>query len=106
METLMNPDMSGALMGDELTDPAEGLDEPAPADGLAFGEGDETELDPLFAADAQAVFPDFDDDQLTQLQKLIDSRIEQLYGTPEPEMEPLDEGAPLGDPLAEGDLGL
>jgi hypothetical protein len=100
----MNPDMSEALMGDELTDPEPGmLDEPAPADALALGAGEETELDPLFAADAQGIFPDFDDDQLMGLQKLIDSRIEQLYGTPEPEMS-MDE--PVGAELPEGDLGL
>ena len=88
---------------EEMTDPEMGLDEPAPADALALGAGEETELDPLFAADAQGIFPDFDDDQLMSLQKLIDSRIEQLYGTPEPEMseEPME-----AEPLAEGDLGL
>jgi len=75
------------------------------ADALALGEGDETELDQMFAADAQAVFPDFDDDQLLTLQKLIDSRIEQLYGTPEPEMA-MEEEPMMEEPMAEGDLGL
>jgi hypothetical protein len=97
----MNADMSDALMGEELTDPEPGmLDEPAPADGLELGAGDESELDPLFAADAQALFPDWDDDQLLNLQKLIDARASQLSAVPEPmEMEePME--------LPEGDLGL
>ncbi len=42
---------------------------------LALGEADETELDPMFAADAQDIFPDLDDEALTKLQKLIDSRL-------------------------------
>lgn len=100
----MNPDMSDALMG--MEDPAG--DAPSMFDegeaggdvGIELGAGDETELDELFAADAQALFPDFDDDQLTSLQKLIDARIDQKYGTPEAEME-----APAAE-LPEGDLGL
>lgn len=72
------PDMSDALSM-EATEPA------APVEGDLFGaapegmpelgEADETELDPLFAADGQDLFPDFDDEQLTKLQKLIDSRM-------------------------------
>lgn len=73
---MANPDMSGALMGDEMMG-AEAPDmfgsEPM-GDGLELGAGDETELDEMFAADAQSIFPDFDDDQLLALQKLIDSR--------------------------------
>jgi hypothetical protein len=97
-----DPGLADALMGEEMVDDPEASGEPAPADGLSFGEGDETELDPLFAADAQGLFPDWDDDQLLSLQKLIDARIDQLYGTPEPEMT---EELPA-EPLAEGDLGL
>lgn len=78
------PDMSDALSMDVASEP------PAPAggddmfagppeggagDALALGEADETELDPMFAADAQDVFPDLDDAALTKLQKLIDSRL-------------------------------
>ena len=90
---MSNPDMSGALMGEEIGGDLEpGLfDEPDA--GLELGAGDESELDELFAADAQAVFPDFDDEQLLSLQKLIDSRI--AAGAPT-----VDAGAP------EGDLGL
>ncbi len=40
-----------------------------------FGEADETELDPLFAADAAEIFPDWSDDDYAKLQKLIDSRM-------------------------------
>lgn len=88
---------------EEMADPEPGMfDEPAPADSIALGAADEAELDDLFAADAQALFPDFDDAQLTSLQKLIDSRIEQLYGTPEPDMATMEPEPSLG----EGDLGL
>jgi len=47
----------------------------APEGMPELGEADETELDPMFAADGQELFPDFDDEQLTKLQKLIDSRL-------------------------------
>lgn len=83
----MNPDMSGALMGEEVggdmglggegAEPAGMFDD---AGGMELGAGDETELDELFAADAQALFPDFDDAQLGSLQKLIDARIDAKYG--------------------------
>lgn len=87
------PDMSQALMGEEMNmgpDMGLGDDEAAEGsgmfdegEGLELGAGDESELDELFAADAQALFPDFDDDQLLNLQKLIDARIDAKYG---PEM--------------------
>lgn len=77
------PDMSDALSletaapapaGDDLfsAGPAEAAEG---EDALALGEADETELDPMFAADASELFPDLDDDQLAKLQKLIDSRL-------------------------------
>ncbi len=90
---------------EEMTDDPEAMGEPAPADGLELGAGDESELDPLFAADAQAIFPDFDDDQLLALQRLFDSRAASMSASPEPMMEegPLSMDA---EPLAEGDLGL
>lgn len=78
------PDLADALSMDvasEPSAPAGGDDMFAgpPAggagDALALGEADETELDPMFAADAQDVFPDLDDAALTKLQKLIDSRL-------------------------------
>jgi len=75
------PDMSDAMsMETAAPDPmaAEGgmFDNETAEGGLPeFGEADETELDPLFAADGQELFPDFDDDQLAKLQKLIDSRL-------------------------------
>jgi hypothetical protein len=78
------PDMSDALSMDVASEPAPGGDDlfgagaPEAAEGepaLALGEADETELDPMFAADAQDVFPDLDDAALTKLQKLIDSRL-------------------------------
>lgn len=78
------PDMSNALSMDAAAPapdaaggdmfggpPAGGADDAMPELGAA----DETELDPMFAADAQDLFPDFDDKQLTSLQKLIDSRL-------------------------------
>lgn len=74
-------DMSDALsMETAAPEPApEGdmfsADPLAAPDALALGEADETELDPLFAADGQDLFPDFDDEQLAKLQKLIDSRL-------------------------------
>lgn len=40
-----------------------------------FGEADETELDPMFAADAQELFPDWSDEDFIKFQKLIDSRL-------------------------------
>jgi hypothetical protein len=95
--------MSGALMGEEVGgDLDAGLfDEGMDGDvGLELGAGDEAELDELFAADASAVFPDFDDSQLLSLQKLIDARIDSKYGAGASEM-----AAPAED-LAEGDLGL
>lgn len=82
----MNPDMSNALAGEEMAgdlSPTEGGpddmfggEDPtmSEGDGLELGAGDEAELDQMFAADAQEVFPDFNDDQLLALQKLIDSR--------------------------------
>jgi hypothetical protein len=78
----MNPDMSEALSMDAAAPaPMEGdmfasdpAAEPA-ADALALGEADETELDSIFAADAADLFPEFDDTQLSKLQKLIDSRL-------------------------------
>lgn len=73
------PDMSDALSMDVAAPepaPAEGDLFGAPAEGMPeLGEADETELDPMFAADGQDLFPDFDDEQLTKLQKLIDSRM-------------------------------
>lgn len=52
-----------------------GLGEPGDP-GLALGEaGSDEELDPLFQADASTLFPDFDDDKLLALQRLIDSRM-------------------------------
>ncbi len=84
---MANPDMSGALMGEEMSGdmglgaPEEpGMFDEAEGAGLELGAGDETELDEMFAADAQALFPDFDDDQLTNLQRLIDARIDAKYG--------------------------
>jgi hypothetical protein len=71
--------LADALAGEEMdpeTDGAMGADPEAPeGDGLGLGAADETELDPIFAADAGDVFPDLDDTQLLALQKLIDSRI-------------------------------
>lgn len=82
----MNPDMSGALMGEEMSgDLGLGAEEPGMFDeaegaGLELGAGADGELDELFAADAQALFPDFDDAQLANLQRLIDARIDAKYG--------------------------
>lgn len=74
----MNPDMSEALSMDAAAPaPMEGdmfASDPT-ADALALGEADETELDSIFAADAADLFPEFDDTQLSKLQKLIDSRL-------------------------------
>lgn len=67
METAAPPAPEGDLFG---ADPL-GADEGA----LELGAGDETELDPMFASDASDLFPDLDDEQLTKLQKLIDSRL-------------------------------
>jgi hypothetical protein len=96
----MNPDMSGALMGEEVGGDLDAgmFDEPEEESGMELGAGDETDLDELFAADAQAVFPDMDDTQLLNLQKLIDARIDAKYG---PDM-----GGDIGEGLPEGDLGL
>lgn len=86
---MANPDMKDALMGEEMSgDMGLGADDEAAegrgmfdeGEGLELGAGDESELDEMFAADAQALFPDFDDDQLLNLQKLIDARIDQKYG--------------------------
>ncbi len=79
----MNPDMSGALMGEEMSGelaPEPGMFDEAEGGGLELGAGGEGELDELFAADAQALFPDFDDSQLSSLQRLIDARIDAKYG--------------------------
>jgi hypothetical protein len=81
-----DPAMADALMAEEVSGDlglgAEG--EPSmfgdDAGGMELGAGDETELDEMFAADAQALFPDFDDAQLSSLQKLIDARIDAKYG--------------------------
>lgn len=106
----MNPDMSDALMGEEMAGDlgpeADMLGDPAmdEGDGLGLGAGDEAELDQLFAAEAQAIFPDFDDDQLLALQKLIDSRAASL-SAPAPMDEPELEDSPEEE-LGEGDLGL
>lgn len=64
----MAPDDDGAMLGGAEPSASEG-------DGLELGGGDESELDPIFAADAGDVFPDMDDNQLLALQKLIDARI-------------------------------
>lgn len=78
------PDMSDALSMDVAAEPPPAGDDmfaSAPSEAgegepaLALGEADETEPDPLFQADAAELFPDFDDEQLTKLQKLIDSRL-------------------------------
>lgn len=79
-----DPAMADALMGEEMnTDMGMGGEEPGmfeEGEGLELGAGDETELDELFAAGAQALFPDMDDDQLLNLQRLIDARIDAKYG--------------------------
>lgn len=72
------PDMADALSMDAAA--PEGGDmfsgaEAAPDDALALGEADETELDPMFAADCNDLFPEWEDEQCTKLQKLIDSRL-------------------------------
>lgn len=75
MSDALSMDAAG---GPDPTAPAEGDlfgGEPAAPDALALGAADETELDPMFAGDASELFPDFDDDQLISLQKLIDSRM-------------------------------
>lgn len=82
MET-MNPDMSDALMGEEMGGDLmgePGMFDEADGAGLELGAGGEGELDEMFAADAQALFPDFDDAQLANLQRLIDARIDAKYG--------------------------
>lgn len=80
----MSPDMSGALMGEEVGGDLDlGGEEPGMFDdagGMELGAGEADELDELFAADAQALFPDFDDSQLANLQRLIDARIDAKYG--------------------------
>lgn len=78
-------DMSEALMGEEMSgDMGLGAPEEAgmfdTAEGGGLELGGAGELDELFAADAQALFPDFDDAQLANLQKLIDARIDAKYG--------------------------
>ena len=79
-----SPDMSDALSMDTAsTAPADGgglfdspgEETPAGEDALSLGVADETELDPMFAADAQDLFPDWSDEDFTKLQKLIDSRL-------------------------------
>lgn len=80
----MDPATDGDMFGD-----AEPVEE---GDGMAFGEGDESELDPIFASDAAGVFPDMDDDQLLALQKIIDARCIAMaepggaYAEPAPDM--------------------
>jgi hypothetical protein len=74
MADALSMDVAAPEAGGGLFDgPAE--ETPAGEDALALGEADETELDPMFAADASELFPDLDDEQLTKLQKLIDSRM-------------------------------
>ncbi len=81
-----DPKMADALMGEEMGGdmfgaPEEaGMFDEAEGAGLELGAGAEGELDELFAADAQALFPDFDDAQLANLQRLIDARIDAKYG--------------------------
>lgn len=79
-----DPAMADALMGEEmggdLGAPEPGMFDEAEGGGLELGGGGDEELDEMFAADAQALFPDFDDDQLVNLQRLIDQRIDAKYG--------------------------
>jgi len=82
-----DPAMADALMAEEVSgDLGLGAEGESPdmfgesSGGMELGAGDETELDEMFAADAQALFPDFDDAQLSSLQKLIDARIDAKYG--------------------------
>jgi hypothetical protein len=79
-----DPAMADALMAEEVSgDMGLGAEEPSMFEsdgGMALGEGAAAELDELFAADAQALFPDFDDAQLADLQRLIDARIDAKYG--------------------------
>lgn len=53
--------------GADLDAEAEGLVDPAAVEGV--------ELDPIFAADASALFPDWSDADYAALQRLIDSRV-------------------------------
>lgn len=79
-DALMGEEMSGEMFdtGDDEGAEAAGMfDEGA---GLELGAGAVEDLDEAFAADAQALFPDFDDDQLANLQRLIDARIDAKYG--------------------------
>lgn len=88
----MAGEMADALMGEEMSgelgDMGLGEEEPGMFDegaGLELGAGAEADLDEAFAADAQALFPDFDDSQLANLQRLIDARIDAKYGPAEAE---------------------
>lgn len=71
---MANPDMSEALMAEEpeLDDMFAGAED-------AGEEG----LDPLFSAEAKALFPEFDDTQLQALQALIDARCAAHYEAPD-----------------------
>jgi hypothetical protein len=92
-----NADMSDALMGEEMSGELMDLGAEEPmgmfdeGDGLELGAGAVEDLDEAFAAEAQALFPDFDDSQLANLQRLIDARIDAKYG---PEM-----GGDIGEAL-------
>lgn len=77
-----DPALADALMGEEMDPATDGGmfgDMPAPeggeGDGLELGAADETELDPVFAADAASLFPDWSDEDYLKLQTLIDSRL-------------------------------
>jgi hypothetical protein len=84
MPATPTPDMADALSmdtaaappppgGDDLFGAAEPVDDAGMGE---FGDGDApAETDPMFAADAGDLFPDFDDEQLGKLQRLIDSRL-------------------------------
>ncbi len=78
-DALMGEEMNGELdMGLDAEEP--GMFDEAEGAGLELGAGAEADLDEAFAADAQALFPDFDDSQLANLQRLIDARIDAKYG--------------------------